>query len=138
MENLGLCVGVATAERYQAAGRESFPYRDGDDSAEDLAQAQPPPVAGPASILRRIEAGWTKEPLPIWLAVLMATSCHARSSRENHAVRWRHISGRATYTNAGSEDERIEPLGVCVPGGQTLAVWWIPGETGYSLEVYAQ
>jgi hypothetical protein len=77
------------------------------------------------------------EPLPIWLAVLLATSCEAQSSSRNHAIRWNHNSGRATYTNAGGEEERIEPLGVRLSRGQTLAVSWMPGDTTYTLEVLA-
>jgi hypothetical protein len=42
------------------------------------------------------------------------------------------------YTNAGHEDERIEPLGVRLTGGQTLAVSWMPGETAYTFEVYGE
>jgi hypothetical protein len=108
------------------------------DPANDYAQAHAHlrPVAGPVSSPRRVETGGINEPLPIWLAVLLATSCHARSSSKHHVVRWSHHSGRATYTNAGSEDERIEPLGVSLPGGQTLAVSWMPGETAYTLEVF--
>jgi hypothetical protein len=78
------------------------------------------------------------DPLPIWMAVLQATSCHASSNSRHHAVRWHHTSGRAVYTNAGHEDERIEPLGVSLTGGQTLAVSWMPGDTAYTLEVYGE
>ncbi|HTS64855.1 MAG TPA: hypothetical protein VMH28_22685 [Candidatus Acidoferrales bacterium] len=42
------------------------------------------------------------------------------------------------YTNAGSEDERIEPLGIRLSRGKTLAVSWGPGETSYTLEVFEQ
>lgn len=84
-----------------------------------------------------VQARWNHEPLPIWLAVLLATSCEAQSSSRNHAIRWNHISGRATYTNAGGEEERIEPLGVRLSRGQTLAVSWMPGDTTYTLEVLA-
>jgi hypothetical protein len=83
------------------------------------------------------QAYWDHEPLPIWLAVLLATSCEAQSSSRNHAIRWNHNSGRATYTNAGGEEERIEPLGVWLSRGQTLAVSWMPGDTTYTLEVLA-
>jgi len=76
------------------------------------------------------------QPLPIWLAALLVTSFHADSGRAHHAVRWNCDSGRATYTNSGHEDERIEPLGVSLPRGQTLAVSWVPGGTTYTLEVY--
>jgi len=75
---------------------------------------------------------------PIWFAVLMASSCLARANGENHAIRWDCDSGRAVYTNRGGDAERIEPLGVSLMGGQTLAVYWMPGETAYTVEVYRQ
>jgi hypothetical protein len=84
------------------------------------------------------EIGSKHEPLPIWLAVLIATSCHARSSQGRHDVRWDCVSGRAIYTNYGRDAERIEPLGVNLQGGETLAVYWIPGETAYTFEVFSQ
>jgi hypothetical protein len=80
----------------------------------------------------------TSEPVPIWLAVLEATSCEAQRNGEYHAVRWQWDSGRAVYTNSGEEPEHIEPLGVRLQGGHTMAVYWIPGETGYTVEVYRQ
>ena len=84
------------------------------------------------------ENGGAGEPLPIWLAVLMATSCQARSNTSNHDVRWDRVAGRAVYTNFGHDAERIEPLGVSLSVGETLAVYWNPGETAYTMEVYSQ
>jgi len=84
------------------------------------------------------EASRPGEPLPIWLAVLFATSCEAQRNGENHAVRWNWVSGRALYTNAGGDAEHIEPLGVNLMGGHTMAVYWMPGETAYTVEVYRQ
>ena len=78
------------------------------------------------------------EEVPIWLAALFATSCEVRRNGENHAVRWDWVSGRAVYTNAGREAEHIEPLGVSLLGGHTMAVSWMPGETAYTVEVYRQ
>jgi hypothetical protein len=78
------------------------------------------------------------EAAPIWLAALFATSCEVRRNGENHAVRWDWVSGRALYTNAGREAEHIEPLGVSLLGGHTMAVYWMPGETAYTVEVYRQ
>jgi hypothetical protein len=78
------------------------------------------------------------EPVPIWLAALLATSCEAQRNGENHAVRWDCVSGRALYTNAGRDAENIEPLGVSLLGGHTLAVYWMPGETAYTVETYRQ
>ena len=78
------------------------------------------------------------EPRPIWMSVLEASSCQARSRERKHIVRWEHVSGRATYTNLGSEEEHIEPLGICVPRGKTVAVSWRPGETEYTVEIYKQ
>jgi hypothetical protein len=76
--------------------------------------------------------------MPIWLAALFAACCSADDGGEGHAVRWRCISGRAVYTNASANAERIEPLGVNLHRGQTLAVYWMPGETAYTTEVYGQ
>jgi len=82
------------------------------------------------------EASRPAEPVPIWLAVLLAISCQARRNGENHAVRWDWVSGRALYTNVGRDAEDIEPLGVSLLGGHTMAVYWTPGETTYTVEVY--
>jgi hypothetical protein len=78
------------------------------------------------------------EPTPIWLAALIATRCQAVTNGEDHAVMWNHVSGRALYTNAGPETETIEPLGVSLQQGHTVAVSWIPGETAYTVEIYRQ
>ena len=78
------------------------------------------------------------EPVPIWLAVLHATACKAKRNGENHTVRWNWVSGRALYTNAGTDAERIEPLGVSLMAGHTVAVYWLPGETAYTVEIYRQ
>jgi len=77
-------------------------------------------------------------PLPIWLAALVASRCQANRDGEDHAVPWSCISGRALYTNAGADTEWIRPLGVHLQRGQTLAVYWLPGETEYTMEVYGQ
>jgi hypothetical protein len=76
------------------------------------------------------------QPAPIWMAALLATPCQAVASGEGHAVRWDCVSGRAIYTNQSSETEFIQPLGVRLEGGETLAVSWMPGETAYTLKVY--
>lgn len=76
--------------------------------------------------------------LPVWFAALMASSCQASVNGEDHAVRWDCIAGRALYTNRGTAAERIEPLGVHLKGGHTLAVYWQPGQTNYTVEVYSQ
>jgi hypothetical protein len=76
--------------------------------------------------------------LPIWLAALAAARCQANQNGEDHAVRWSCVSGRAQYTNAGADAELIQPLGVRLQGGQTLAVYWLPGQTAYTMEVYRQ
>ena len=78
------------------------------------------------------------DPLPIWLAALAAARCQANGNGEDHAVRWSCVSGRALYTNAGADAELIQPLGVRLQGGQTLAVYWLPGQTAYTVEVYRQ
>ncbi len=78
------------------------------------------------------------EPLPIWLAALAAARCQANRDGEDHTVRWNCVSGRALYTNAGADTELIQPLGVRLQRGQTLAVYWLPGETAYTVEVFWQ
>jgi hypothetical protein len=109
----------------------------GDPAAADLSAAC---LHSGAGLVRTPlpEASRPGEPLPIWLAVLFATSCEAQRNGENHAVRWNWVSGRALYTNAGRDAEHIEPLGVNLMGGHTMAVYWMPGETAYTVEVYRQ
>lgn len=77
-------------------------------------------------------------PAPIWMAALLATPCHAVTERVNRVIRWDCRSGRAIYTNRSAKVETIQPLGVRLRGGDTLAVFWRPGETGYTTEVYGQ
>jgi hypothetical protein len=113
------------------------PNRGGGDSAADLSAACLHPGAGPVRA-QLPEASRPSEPVPIWLAVLLATSCEAQRNGVNHAVRWNLVSGRALYTNAGRDAEHIEPLGVRLQGGHTMAVYWTPGETAYTVEVYRQ
>jgi len=93
------------------------------------------------SVGRSVELGCQRlagDPLPIWLAALAAARCQANKDGEDHAVRWSCISGRALYTNAGADAELIQPLGVRLQGGQTLAVYWLPGQTAYTMEVYGR
>ena len=75
---------------------------------------------------------------PIWMAALLAVRCQAVADREERSVRWDCTSGRATYTNQSEETEFIQPLGVRLEGGDTLAVWWQPGETAYTWEISNQ
>ena len=93
------------------------------------------------SVGRSIELGSRRpagDPLPIWLAALAAARCRVHRNGKDHAVRWSCVSGRALYTNAGADAELIQPLGVRLQGGQTLAVYWLPGQTAYTMEVYGQ
>jgi hypothetical protein len=76
--------------------------------------------------------------VPVWLAALLAARCLATDGSQHHTVPWDCDSGRAVYTNAGATAQRIEPLGVSLERGETLAVWWRPGETAYTMEVYGQ
>lgn len=93
------------------------------------------------SVGRSVEVGCERpggDRLPIWLAALAAARCQVNRNGKHHAVRWSCVSGRALYTNAGADAELIQPLGVHLKGGQTLAVYWLPGETDYTVEVYWQ
>jgi len=76
------------------------------------------------------------EQAPIWLAALLANRCMATDRAGGRAVHWRCRSGKALYTNSARDAEHIHPFGVSLRRGETLAVWWRPGETGYTLEVY--
>ena len=107
------------------------------DSALHLGAAGLHSISGPVRT-PLLEASRPGEPVPIWLAVLHATACKAKGNGENHTVRWDWVSGRALYTNEGMDVERIEPLGVSLMAGHTVAVYWMPGETAYTVEVYRQ
>jgi hypothetical protein len=126
---------VHIAQRTMTTSSVASPNRGGGDSAADLSAAGLHSGAGPVRA-QLPEASQPSEPVPIWLAVLLATSCKAQRNGENHAVRWNWVSGRALYTNAGRDAEHIEPLGVSLLGGHTMTVCWMPGETGYTVEVY--
>jgi len=78
------------------------------------------------------------QPLPVWLAALVAAQCLASDENGGHAIPWNCVSGRAVYTNDGTAAEKIEPLGVSLERGQTLAVSWQPGATAYTMEVYGK
>jgi hypothetical protein len=103
--------------------------------AWDCALDVPAPIHASGHSLRPAAS---EEPLPIWLAVLLAAECQARGNGTDHHVRWDCVAGRAVYTNYGRDAEHIEPLGVSLSVGETLAVYWIPGETAYTMEVYSQ
>lgn len=78
------------------------------------------------------------EPAPIWMAALLAAPCQAVTNGADHAVSWNYVAGRALYTNSSAEAEFIQPLGVHLQCGDTLAVSWMPGETAYTLEILNQ
>jgi hypothetical protein len=92
--------------------------------------------SGPVQQVRSTAA--SKARVPVWLAALIAARCQAEGEGENHTIGWDCVSGRAIYTNSGATMERIEPLGVSLQRGQTLAVSWRPGETTYTVEVYGK
>ena len=73
---------------------------------------------------------------PIWFAALLAWQCGAVERAERSRISWRCCAGRALYTNLGPGAEQIHPFGISLERGETLAVWWPPGETTYLLEVY--
>ena len=85
---------------------------------------------------RRQTATNTGDPLPIWMAALIASRCQASSQGSDRMVNWRCVSGRALYTNGDAEVETIQPFGVPLRRGETVAVSWLPGETAYTLELY--
>ena len=125
------------ARRENASDTVAFPDASSADFGMTLAETAFHSGAGPVKTPLPV-ASRPGEPVPIWLSALMAVSCSARRDGEQHSVRWSCVAGRATYTNPGGEAERIEPLGVSLMGGHTMAVYWNPGETAYTVEVYRQ
>jgi hypothetical protein len=73
--------------------------------------------------------------LPIWLAALIANRCEAINRIQSHSIGWTCNSRNALYTNSGGDVERIQPFGICLRRGETLAVSWRPGDTEYTLNV---
>jgi hypothetical protein len=69
------------------------------------------------------------ESLPIWMAALLASTAEP-------SIPWEWRAGRAVYTNGGDETATIEPFGVPVQSGETIAVTWLPGETAYTVELF--
>ncbi|MEO8591905.1 MAG: hypothetical protein ABI759_01160 [Candidatus Solibacter sp.] len=125
------------ARREMATSSVASPTHGDRDSATSRARSSLHSGARPfRSVLP--DATRPCEPLPIWLSVLMATACEAQRNGVNHAVKWSMVAGRAVYTNAGRDDEHIEPLGVSLLAGHTMAVYWMPGDTAYTVEVYRQ
>lgn len=106
--------------------------QDRDQSATDFPQI----VANCTPVRPRSFAPLSEE-MPIWLAALMASHCQATRAGGRAPVSWKSECGKALYTNAGSDTVWILPFGVALPGGQTLAVSWSPGETAYTLEVFS-
>jgi hypothetical protein len=124
-------------DRRATASGPVSPDQSGGDALSSFPSAVP--HAGAGHVRTPLpEANRPVEPVPVWLSVLVAASCSAKRNGERHAVRWDCEAGRAVYTNLSLDAEHIEPLGVSLMGGHTLAVYWVPGETAYTLEVYRQ
>jgi hypothetical protein len=73
---------------------------------------------------------------PVWMAALLSADCRAVSAGREQAISWEWRSGRAQYSNTSSETELIHPLGVKLPNGHTIALYWAPAETSYTVETY--
>jgi len=76
--------------------------------------------------------------LPIWMAALITSGCRTAAAGSDGNVRWRYIDGRAQYTNDASGALVIQPLGIRLESGQTLAASWTPGQTNYTFEVFRE
>ena len=76
--------------------------------------------------------------LPIWMAALFTSDCRATAPGSDCDIQWRCIDGRAHYTNDAGGALLIEPLGIRLENGQTLAASWTPGETSYTFEILRQ
>jgi hypothetical protein len=73
--------------------------------------------------------------LPIWLAALLARGCRAIEGSVARPVDWRWVANRAMYTNDRADVEVIEPFGIPLRCGETIAVTWLSGETAYTIEL---
>ena len=76
--------------------------------------------------------------MPVWVAALIASRCQATVGGRDHDIRWKSEGGRLLYTNTGLSTEMIEPFGVRLKGGHTIAVSWVPKDTAYSIEIFRQ
>src|SRR5256885_6228715 len=59
--------------------------------------------------------------LPIWMAALIKSDCRATAPGSDCNVLWLCIDGRAQYTNDAGDALLIEPLGIHLESGHTLA-----------------
>lgn len=91
-----------------------------------------PASPGVGSTSRPVDLG---ETIPVWLAALIAASCKAAVNDTHRAIEWSCFAGRALYTNKSRGAELIQPLGIHLDQGHTLAVSWTPGQTEYTFEV---
>jgi hypothetical protein len=74
--------------------------------------------------------------VPIWFAALLAVDCQAHADGKDRTVLWNCVADRALYTNYGADLETIEPLGVQLQCGDTVAVSWLPGDSTYRIEIF--
>jgi hypothetical protein len=133
------CIHVARSEGASSRAVVSASGRASGRGGHGKSPADSALYSGSGAIRTSLpEASRPGEPAPVWLSVLLAVACSAKCNGEQHSVRWSCVAGRATYTNPRGEAERIEPLGVSLQGGHTMAVCWKPGETAYTVEVYPQ
>ena len=134
-----------------AAGKGCCKSRITDGEFQAIPQDCPAGGAGPAladevPLCGSLTAGLAGSPgpavqlpnaaMPIWFAALVAVPCQAHTKSEDRTVLWNCIADRAIYTNCGADLETIEPLGVELRGGHTVAVSWAEGETDYKVEVF--
>ena len=75
---------------------------------------------------------------PVWMAALITSGCRATVAGADRQVQWHCVNGSAHYTNEAPGELLIQPLGIRLESGHTLAVSWRPGETEYAFEVFQQ
>ncbi|HEY1340399.1 MAG TPA: hypothetical protein VGF59_22965 [Bryobacteraceae bacterium] len=119
--------------RFVYKGRRRTLFREDVPTPTPVLRPQSDAICRP--IVRHPEAQAPAEPMPVWFAALIATRCQVTRNGADQPVLWNCVSGRALYTNQGADPELIEPLGVKLQCGQTLAVSWMPGDSHYTLEV---
>ncbi len=115
------------------------PFPSGVRPSEALTQHAALPGSSALSVpaVSHLENMLSGKHAPVWLAALVAASCRAQSQGTYHEIRWRAVSRPRRLYQFRPCTERIEPLGVDLPAGDTVAVWWEHGDTAYAMEVYS-
>lgn len=82
--------------------------------------------------------GLRGEQYPVWVSVLFAAGCVARSRGSARPIAWEFDGEQAFYTNSHSEAVVVDPFDFLLNPGESLAILWERGETSYRLRKAAE